>query len=137
LRLYFNGESTYTYITLSGSINHNDVYVVCSPDLFGSLAVGDLSSSKLTFNGNDAVALLHSGVIIDVIGQIGYDPGTEWGTVLTSTQDNTLVRKPSVIDGNTTSTDAFIPSAEWTGYAVSIYDNLGFHVSDVTQDPKN
>ena len=33
---------------------------------------------------------------VDVIGQIGFDPGTEWGTGLVSTADNTLRRKASV-----------------------------------------
>ena len=36
------------------------------------------------------VALKKEGLIIDVIGQIGTDPGTEWGSGLTSTADNTL-----------------------------------------------
>ena len=38
---------------------------------------------------------------VDSIGQIGVDPGTEWGTGLTSTADNTLRRKPAVEAGDT------------------------------------
>jgi hypothetical protein len=34
--------------------------------------------------------------IVDVIGQIGFDPGTEWGSGLVSTADNTLRRKTAV-----------------------------------------
>ena len=33
------------------------------------------------FNGDDAVALSYNGVNIDVIGQIGFDPGSSWGGV--------------------------------------------------------
>ena len=136
LRLYFDGATSYTYITLSGSISHQDVYVVLSPTLFTTLTVGDLSSSKLTFNGNDAVALVHDGVIIDAIGQIGYNPGTEWGTGLTSTLDNTIVRDATVIDSVSIGTDAFVPSVEWSGYAAATYDNLGSHLSNATEEPK-
>ena len=34
--------------------------------------------------------------ILDVVGQVGVDPGTEWGTRLASTADNTLRRKAAV-----------------------------------------
>ena len=136
LRLFFDGATTYTYITLSGTIAHNDVYVVCSPDLFSSLSVGDLSSSKLTFNGNDAIALVHDGLIIDVIGQIGQNPGSEWGSGLTSTADNTIIRDASIINGDSIGTDTFVPSSQWIGYAVSTYGNLGTHLSNVSKEPK-
>ena len=42
------------------------------------------SPSAFWFDGNDAVALVHSGVAIDIVGQIGFDPGEEWGSGLTS-----------------------------------------------------
>ena len=47
---------------------------------------------------------------IDSIGQVGVDPGTEWGTGLTSTADNTLRRKATVEAGDTDPTDAFDPA---------------------------
>ena len=37
-----------------------------------------------------------AGPVLDSIGQVGFDPGTEWGTGLTSTMDNTLRRKAAV-----------------------------------------
>ena len=36
-----------------------------------------------------------------MIGQVGFDPGTEWGTGLTSTADNTLRRKTAITAGDT------------------------------------
>ncbi len=138
LRIYFGGvTSTYTSITLTGSIDHYDVYIVASPTLYGTLVIADLSSAKLTFNGDDVVVLVHDGMMIDVIGQIGDDPGNEWGTGLASTQDNTLVRNPDVIEGDTMGTDSFLPSIEWTGYAANTYSNLGTHTANVTLNPKS
>ncbi len=32
------------------------------------------------FNGDDAVVLRKGTTVIDVIGQIGFDPGSEWGS---------------------------------------------------------
>ena len=49
----------------------------------------------LTFNGDDAVVLRRGSTILDVIGQVGLDPGSEWGSGLTSTADNTIRRKPA------------------------------------------
>ena len=62
--------------------------------------------------------------------QVGTDPGTEWGTGLTSTADNTLRRKATVKLGDTNTTDAFDPATEWDGYAVDTFDGLGAHTSD-------
>ncbi|NJN94859.1 MAG: CehA/McbA family metallohydrolase [Anaerolineales bacterium] len=69
-----------------------------------------------------------NGVIIDVIGQIGVDPGTEWGSGLTSTADNTLRRKPTIEAGDANGGDAFNPAAEWDGFAVDTFADLGTHL---------
>jgi predicted extracellular nuclease len=65
--------------------------------------------------------------VIDSIGQIGVDPGTEWGTGLTSTADNTLRRKASVEAGDPNTGDAFDPAVEWDGFATDTFDGLGAH----------
>jgi predicted extracellular nuclease len=137
LRIYFGGATiTYTTITLTGSIAHNDVYIVASPTLYGTLLIADLSSAKLTFNGDDVVVLVHDGAFLDVIGKIGEDIGEQWGTGLTSTQDNTLVRDESIIGGDSVGSDTFTPSEEWIGYAANTYGNLGSHTCNVTEAPK-
>ena len=43
-----------------------------------------------------------SGLVLDVIGLVGEDPGTGWDVagVSNATQDHTLVRKSSVTSGN-------------------------------------
>lgn len=65
--------------------------------------------------------------LIDVIGQIGVDPGTEWGTDLVSTADNTLQRNPTICIGDNDGSDVFVPADEWTGYADQTYTGLGSH----------
>ena len=95
--------------------------------------MADQTSGSLTFNGNDAVVLRSggaSGTILDSIGVVGIDPGTEWGTGLTSTVDNTLRRKATVKTGDINTTDAFDPATEWDGYAVDTFDGLGSHTND-------
>ena len=69
--------------------------------------------------------------MLDSIGQVGVDPGTEWGTGLTSTADNTLRRKPAIDrrrhrPGSTRSTRPI----EWDGFATDTFDGLGAHTVD-------
>jgi len=65
--------------------------------------------------------------MIDVIGQIGVDPGTGWGTSPTSTENATLRRKSSIFDGDVNPYDAFDPSIEWNGFAQDTFSGLGTH----------
>ena len=51
-----------------------------------------------------------------MIGQVGFDPGTAWGSGMTSTLDHTLRRKASVSAGDPDGSNAFDPAAEWDGY---------------------
>lgn len=126
---YINGsESPGSPITLSGTVANGGVYVVAHSSADDALLeLANQTSGKIAFNGDDAIALLKGADIVDVIGQIGFDPGTEWGTGLTSTADNTLRRKSTVIGGDTNGTDVFDPSVEWEGFAQNTFDGLGSH----------
>jgi hypothetical protein len=141
VQMYFNGATISGLNTsLTGSIAAGDVYVLANPLATSAiLAQADqITASSSWYNGDDAVVLRKGGVsgsIVDVIGQIGFDPGTEWGTGLTSTQDNTLRRKVTVTAGDTNSADAFDPSAEWDGFAVDTFDGLGAHTITTGGDP--
>ncbi len=79
------------------------------------LAQADQTSGAGWFNGDDAVVLRKGTTVIDAIGQIGVDPGTEWGTGLTSTADNTLHRKATICQGDTNGVDPLI--RPWSGTA--------------------
>jgi len=65
--------------------------------------------------------------VVDAIGEVGFDPGSEWGSGLTSTGDNTIRRQPSVCEGDTEETDPFDPTLEWDGFAQNTFDGLGAH----------
>jgi hypothetical protein len=129
LQFYFNGSATSgTTITLSGTLAANDVYVVADDNAgAGVLAVADQISTLSFFNGDDAIALVKSGNNIDVIGQIGVDPGTQWGSGLTSTLDHTLRRKSYVSIGDNNGSNAFNPATEWNGFALDNIADLGAH----------
>ncbi|GAB4563523.1 MAG: ExeM/NucH family extracellular endonuclease [Haliangiales bacterium] len=132
LEYYFNGNSSpSTTIPLSGSLADGDVFVVASASASAEiLAIADLTSSANFFNGDDAVVLRGGGAIIDVIGQIGFDPGSEWGSGNISTQNNTIRRQTGVCVGDSDGSDAFDPAAQWDGFAQDDITDLGSHTAD-------
>ncbi len=132
LELYSNGAATASQsVALTGSLADGEVYVLANASADALiLAQTDLTSNAvINFNGDDAVALRKNGVLIDVIGQIGFDPGSEWGTGLASTADNTIRRKSTVCSGDTNGADAFAPAGEWDGFANNSFDGLGAHTA--------
>jgi predicted extracellular nuclease len=125
--IYANGSnSPGNIIRLVGILKSKEVYVLghSSANQSGIKDKADQISSSLGFNGNDAVVLKRGDVIIDCIGQIGYDPGTQWKSNNVSTLDMTLLRKPSVTHGRT-DTGTFDPSEEWIGLPVDTFSYLG------------
>jgi hypothetical protein len=129
LAQYNNGSATVTYtLALSGIVTSGSTYVIVNSSATSTLlakANFTTSNSTMTYNGNDAMALKHGTALIDVIGQIGYNPGTEWGTGNASTCDNTIVRKSTITAGDTNGSDAFDPATQWDGYAVDTFTYLG------------
>jgi len=138
VQMFFNGSAAAGLtISLTGTVAAGDVYVLAqsaaSPII---LAQADQTNGAGWFNGDDAVALLKGGAVVDSIGQRGFDPGTEWGSGLTSTADNTLRRKPTVQAGDTNTLDPFDPAAEWNGFATDTFDGLGSHtITEGDQPP--
>jgi hypothetical protein len=130
IQMFFNGSATAGFtINLTGTVASGDVFVVAPTNATNAtiIAAADQFSGTAWFNGDDAVVLRKGTTIIDVIGQIGFDPGSEWGTGLTSTADNTLRRKCSITAGDTSGSDAFDPSIEWDGFATNTFSGLGSH----------
>lgn len=138
VELYSNGSPTASQsVSLSGTLPNNDVYIIANGGATQTiLDVTDLISNAVAnFNGDDALVLKKGTLIIDVIGQIGFDPGTEWGTGLVSTADNTLRRKNTVCAGDPDGSDVFDPSNEWDGYATDTLDGLGSHTATCDLGP--
>ena len=127
VQMYFNGNAAAGLtINLSGTVASGDVFVLAQSSANATiLAQADQTNGSGWFNGDDAVVLRKGAVILDVIGQIGFDPGTEWGTGLTSTADNTLRRKGTIEAGDANGSNAFVPSAEWDGFATDTFGGLG------------
>ncbi|MEO8083950.1 MAG: lamin tail domain-containing protein [Ardenticatenales bacterium] len=136
LELYSNGAGAPTAsVALSGVIANGDVFVAAHPSSNATiLAQADLQDAGvINWNGDDAIALRKGGAagpLVDVLGQIGIDPGTEWGTGLQSTQDNTLRRMVNICQGDPNGADAFDPSVQWDGFAIDTLDGLGAHTSN-------
>ena len=129
VQMFFNGSaSAVLTINLTGSVAAGDVYVVAqSASSAAILAQADQTNGSGWFNGDDAVVLRKGTAVLDVIGQVGFDPGTEWGSGLISTADNTLRRKTAIEAGDTNGSDAFDASVEWDGFAIDTFNGLGAH----------
>lgn len=133
VQMYFNGKSTAGLtIALQGSLDNGDVYVLAhssaAPEI---LAVADQTNGAGWFNGDDAIVLLYGGAAVDSIGQVGTDPGSQWGTGDTSTQNNTLRRQDSTSEGDADLYDVFDPAASWDGFAQDTFDDLGSFTTSV------
>jgi predicted extracellular nuclease len=129
--MFFNGSaSAGLTINLTGTVANGDVFVLAHSSAAAAiLAQADQTNGAGWFNGDDAVVLRKGTTVLDVIGRVGFDPGTEWGSGLQSTADNTLRRKASVTAGDADGTDAFDPALEWDGYATDTFDGLGAHTT--------
>src|SRR5918995_1377916 len=131
LQTSFNGGTSELITHLIGTIQPGDVFVVAH-NLAGP-AVRNQADQIVTagwFNGNDAISLVKGTTSIDVIGQVGFNPGDGgWGTDPTNTTNNTLRRKTGIEAGDPNGADTFDPAAQWDGFAEDTFDGLGFHVS--------
>lgn len=103
------------------------VAVVCSPQLAAALPDVCHATANLNFNGDDAIAILCDGELVDVIGQIGVDPGSYWGGAAVRTADRTLRRSCAVTSGDANGNDEFEPAAEWQAFPTDTFDGLGVH----------
>ncbi len=127
VRLYFNGGIAIgNTIPLVGAIAGGDVVVVCDDGLVDQSAC-DLLDAGAFFNGDDAIELWCNGATLDVIGQIGLDPGTAWAVGGVSTADHTLRRACTVTAGDPDGSDAFDPSLEWVSFPLDAFADLGQH----------
>ena len=86
------------------------------------------TNSTWYWNGNDAIVLAKglasdpmNSQLVDIFGKIGEDPGTGWTTAfpytgngVEVTKDHSLIRKPSILKGETNPTISFFnPLAEY------------------------
>jgi hypothetical protein len=128
-----NANTTWgTAIPLTGTIQPGDVFVLYNDDSADNLqfgAVGDLESSSLTPNGDDAIGLFKNGTLIDIFGVFGEDPGSGWSLEGvgngSDTVDKIVVRKNTVRGPRDT-----WDRSEWEvvgGYVENSVTTLGSH----------
>jgi len=129
-------------LPLSGSLANGQKYVLVYSsatqsltDLANLLVASYPNESPLNFNGNDAVALYHNGVMIDLIGIV--DMIDNWGI------DITLQRKSNVIhpttefsfdEWNILPTDDFTPAVS---HSVSTFSDVLFNEYSTNPNQNN
>jgi hypothetical protein len=116
-----DGNMDFTYSALSdwGSLNNlatGAVIVLASVDheIYSSPDSVLGYPSPLHFNGNDAVALLKNGVVVDIVGELGNSND--------HIKNMTLTRNANIIQGNPTFT-----WSEWTELSTDNVNGLGEH----------
>jgi predicted extracellular nuclease len=126
VRMYFNGNnSPGLTIRLTGTLAPADVFVLAHASAAPEIqAEADQINGAGWFNGDDAVVLVRGSTVVDSVGQVGVDPGAQWGTGDTSTADNTLRRKAGA-GPDTDPSGPFDPASEWDGYPTNTFNGLG------------
>jgi predicted extracellular nuclease len=122
---YNNGSTSASgTLDLSGyTILPGQTLVIYNPDADQAIKdVGDISSTITYYNGDDAVGLYKDGTLIDLIGIIGVDPGTNWTVGTGATSEYTLTRDPSV-----TGPVATWDTTQWVVSPQNTFDDLGEH----------
>ena len=129
--IYANGSNSNTStIFLNGMLPPGEVYVICNPGADSVLLnIADQTSGNVNFNGDDAVELVNQNGSLDIIGEIGLDPGSEWtGTICTGgTANSTLIRKANLACPSFDGLSGFDPDGEWVCFPNNTFSDLGSH----------
>lgn len=132
VEFYFDGAATPSrVIALTGKVGAGQVYVLANAAGAPALRErADQLEGGAWFDGNDAVVLKRGAVRLDVIGQVGFDPGRAWGSHWISTADSTLRKMKSYCQGDSNASDRFDPLGPWQGSDVDTFDGLGVHAAE-------
>lgn len=132
---YVNGSTSPTEVELDtttvSSLAPGEVYVACNTQIDVPApplvpANCQASSGSWNFNGDDALELVCGGVVQDILGTIGEDPGSEWGTPPVATANTNLIRNCGTLVGDRDGSDPFDPANGWTAAAVlDDYSDVG------------
>lgn len=125
---YNNGSPTPTdSLFPQGTLAAGAVFVAGNPSAVAAiLSVSDTLHTITFFNGDDAMSLKHipSNTVLDIIGIIGVDPGTNWPVGSGATSEFTLVRMIGVQEGTTNWT---IGATQYDVSAQNTFTFLGNH----------
>lgn len=147
------GWAHYHTFPVGATLGNGDVWVMVTNQVFPSLYDTSLANEVLSYpsvvhhNGDDARAIIKivgpDTIFVDIFGNPDNDPGTAWPVagINNATANHTLVRKATVVTGNTDWLAAFGTNAtnsEWKVLDIDEFDYLGFHphvfdsIADVT-----
>lgn len=125
---YNNGSPTPTDSLLPlGTLASGAVYVAGNPSAVAEiLAASDTLHTITFFNGDDALSLIYipTATVLDVIGIIGNDPGTNWPVGAGATSEFTLVRMSGITNGET---NWAVGATEWDVYPQNTFTYIGSH----------
>lgn len=125
--------STTNSVTLSGTLADRDVFVIAHSSASAEIqAVADLLHGVANFNGDDCIGLFFGDVLVDIIGVYQTDPGTGWPVagVADATLNHTLIRKPTITEGNLdwiAGAGTTVDNSEWLVQPQDYIANLGMH----------
>ncbi|MCO5234027.1 MAG: GEVED domain-containing protein [Chitinophagales bacterium] len=134
LAIFANGSTTATNILFPDNafVPAYGSYVIGHPS--GTIYTADATSGSINFTGNDAISLQksYSGSFanIDVIGEIGIDPGANWSLGGLTTGQGVLVRKPEIKTGKFSEVGFPTLGTEWIAYGINDKHNLGNHINE-------
>ncbi|MFN4764218.1 lamin tail domain-containing protein [Gillisia sp. Q332] len=105
-------------LPLSGSIAHNDVYVIANENSDNSEIIqqSDLlkTGAPMDFNGNDPIGLFKNEILIDVIGT--FNNSEDFA------KDKTLLRKKSILEPST-----LFDISNWEVLEIDHVEDLGVY----------
>lgn len=126
-----NGATTSPYILdMEGMIGAFDVFVAANPSAANAFAVAADTLDAITFyNGDDALLLIYvpTADTLDVIGELGIDPGSNWTVGTGATSEFTLVRMATVGGG---SNDWAANTMTWDVLPQNDSSSIGSHMSN-------
>lgn len=130
IQQFSNGATTATAtFTLEGNLASQGKYLVGRSELKTELDSSKLAVVNqvvnLSFNGDDALVLLHKGIAVDRFGRVGERPEGGWGTTVKSTSNSfsrtNKTNRATSIDPTT----AFDLGAGWTAWTDrNLFSNL-------------
>ena len=126
VKTFNNGSAVANHeVSLTGTLAPGEVYTIVNPSAVPELvAVADLLNDVTLFNGNDATTLERNGTVVDVLGEVGVNPGSGWPVNDITMLHNTLVRIPQVTTG---SPNWDVVDDQWMDYPENTFDFFGEH----------
>ena len=119
-------------------LQSGETYVISHSDAINLITDVANQTTNILSNGNDVCGLLHinTNSIVDIIGVFDsttVSDGWDIGGTLNATENHTLIRNPSVCNGNMgdwSISNGSIVNPEWTIYPSDDINNLNTHFSN-------